>query len=189
MSATQEADTGTNYSPAPLGLLSPVLVEPVDRPRPIGRVPLRRLIIPKAISATADAAFLLLAMGLAYTVGRVGSRSSTLSRDDYVVVALVSLPMWLLVFARYGLYASRRISGRLQEFRAIFHASVVGVALLAIGAYAFDLNVARRWVVLTLVFAVTFVWLEREFMRGAGVDSGDDHQQRCGADAAHEGSR
>jgi hypothetical protein len=46
-------------------------------------------------------------MGLAYNVGRIGSLSSTLSQNDYVLVALVSLPMWLLVFARYGLYASR----------------------------------------------------------------------------------
>jgi len=165
MSATQEVDTGTDYARMPTGLLSPVPVEPIDRPRQAGRVPLRRLIIPKAVSAAADAAFLLLAMGLAYNVGRIGSLSSTLSQNDYVLVALVSLPMWLLVFARYGLYASRRISGRLQEFRAIFHAIVVGVALLAIGAYAFDLNVSRRWVVLTFVFAVALVWLERELVR------------------------
>ena len=104
-------------------------------------------------------------MGLAYNVGRVGPLSSTLSQGDYLAVALVSLPMWLLVFARYGLYASRRISGRLQEFRAIFHAIVVGVALLAIGAYAFDLNVSRRWVVLTFVFGVPLVWFERELVR------------------------
>ena len=101
MSATQEADTGTDYAPMPLGLLSPLPVEPIDRPRQAGRVPLRRLIIPKAVSAAADAAFLLLAMGLAYNVGRVGSLSSTLSQNDYLLVALISLPMWLLVFARY----------------------------------------------------------------------------------------
>ena len=104
-------------------------------------------------------------MGLAYNVGRIGSLSSTLSQNDYVLVALVSLPMWLLVFARYGLYASRRISGRLQEFRAIFHTIVVGVALLGDRGVRVDLNVSRRWVVLTFVFAVALVWLERELVR------------------------
>ena len=80
MSAMQEAETEPGYAPTALDLLSPVHIGPIDRPRLAGRVPLRRLIIPKAVSAIADASFLLLAMGLAYNVGRP-TRSRATSND------------------------------------------------------------------------------------------------------------
>ena len=122
------------------------------RPRPssrstgreqAGRVPLRRLIIPKAVSVAADAACLLLAMGLAYNVGRIGSLSSTLSQNDYVLVALVSLPMWLLVFARYGLYASRGSpAGCRSSVRSSTRSSSASRAARDRGVRV-DLNVSR----------------------------------------------
>jgi exopolysaccharide biosynthesis polyprenyl glycosylphosphotransferase len=127
---------------------------------------LRRLVVPKLATGAADVGALALAMFLAYELGRVGSLPSPLTAGDYVVVGVVSLPAWLMVFARYGLYAARRITGRLQEFRAVFHAIVVGSALLAIGAYAFDLEVARRWVLLTFGLALVLVSIEREIVRG-----------------------
>ena len=71
----------------------------------------------------------------------------------------------MLVFARYGLYTSRRIAGPLQEFRGVFHALVIGIALLALTAYALDLDVARRWIPLTFVFALPLITLERSLVR------------------------
>jgi exopolysaccharide biosynthesis polyprenyl glycosylphosphotransferase len=123
------------------------------------------MVAPKALNALGDATALLLAMVAAYRVGDVGSLESSITTSDYALLALVAVPLWLLVFARYGLYASRRITGRIQEFRAVFHAVALGTGLMTIGAYVFELDVARRWVLLTFVFALAFVGAEREGAR------------------------
>ncbi len=125
----------------------------------------RRTATAKAAMALADAAALALAMFIAYQVGEVASIGSSLHAADYVIAACAAIPVWLLVFARYGLYASRRVSTRLQEFRGLFHALVIGTALLAVGAYLLETQIARRWVLLTLLLAGPIVVCEREITR------------------------
>jgi exopolysaccharide biosynthesis polyprenyl glycosylphosphotransferase len=165
MSATQDATTSEALTPTRLGVTPPVQLMTVEPRRRAPRVRLRRLLVPKTIAAFADAAFLMLAMLAAYPLSGAGDQASNLSRADYALISLVSIPVWILVFARYGLYAARRVAGRLQEFRTIFHAVVVGVALLAVGAYAFDLNVSRGWVLTTFFVALLSVCFERELVR------------------------
>ena len=137
---------------------------PVDPRRNAGNF--RRVACAKASVALADAlALALLAMVVAYEVGGISTLTGAPHAGEYVLVCLVVLRLWLLVFARYGLYTTRRVVGRLQESRAVFHAVAVGSAVLAISAYMFQTDVARRWVVLTFVFGLAFVLLERDGSR------------------------
>ncbi|MGH8978685.1 MAG: sugar transferase [Acidimicrobiia bacterium] len=164
MSATQDARTGKSFATAPLELVSPVQLAPVVRNRVV-RPQWRHIVVPKLLSAFADAVALGAAMFVAYSLSGFADEPRELTRTEVVVVASLGVAAWLLVFARYGLYTARRVSGRLQESRGIFHAIVLGAAMLAVGAYAFDLSISRDWLLLTAIFALVFVWLERELVR------------------------
>jgi exopolysaccharide biosynthesis polyprenyl glycosylphosphotransferase len=125
----------------------------------------RRVLLPKLILGAADLLAVVTAMYLAYRIGRVGSLPSPVTAGDYVMLTLVTLPAWSVLFARYGLYASRRITGRLREFSAVFHAVFAASAIVAVAAYSVKLDVARRWVLFTFLFALVAVYLEREVAR------------------------
>ncbi|MCU1428501.1 MAG: putative undecaprenyl-phosphate glycosylphosphotransferase [Actinomycetia bacterium] len=124
----------------------------------------RRSFVPKAASSATDSIAIAIAMLLAYVLGDVASVPGQ-SRDNYLLFALCSIPAWLVVFARYGLYSSRRITSRTQEYRQVFHAVVVAVAVMMLAAYAIQVNVARRWLLLTFCFALAFVAADREATR------------------------
>jgi exopolysaccharide biosynthesis polyprenyl glycosylphosphotransferase len=165
MSATQDATTGTAFPTPALELVTPDQIAPVERQRVVHRPPFRQLVVPKLASAFADALALGGAMFLAYTISGFAAEPNEVTTGDGIALAAFSLAAWLLVFARYGLYTARRVSGRLQESRGIFHGVVLGAALVAVGAYAFDLSISREWLLLTTAFALAFVWLERELVR------------------------
>src|SRR5689334_7149152 len=109
----------------------------------------RRRYVPKAASAVCDSVAIAAAMLLAYVAGGVSSIKPLQHDANYFQLALLSIPIWIVVFARYGLYSSRRITSRTQEYRQVFHGVVVAVALMTMFAYVFQTNVARRWLLLT----------------------------------------
>jgi exopolysaccharide biosynthesis polyprenyl glycosylphosphotransferase len=125
----------------------------------------RRRAVPKAASAITDSAAILLAMAIAYRLSEASVVVPRNAESNYLLLAVASLPGWLLVFAKYGLYSSRRITSRTQEYRQVFHAVGVAVALMTLVAYALKIDVARRWLVLTFVFALIIVALDRELTR------------------------
>jgi exopolysaccharide biosynthesis polyprenyl glycosylphosphotransferase len=134
-------------------------------PSPNARYRLRRRIVPKTASAVADTVAITLGMALAYKLSEASVVVPQRDQVNYLVLALVSVPGWLLVFAKYGLYSSRRITSRTQEYRLVFHAVGVAVALMTLFAYALKVDVARRWLLLTFVFALALVLLDRELTR------------------------
>jgi exopolysaccharide biosynthesis polyprenyl glycosylphosphotransferase len=125
----------------------------------------RQRALPKLASALADAVAVVLAMAVAYRLSETSTVVPRTAEPRYLVLALASLPGWLAVFAKYGLYSSRRITSRTQEYRLVFHAVGVAVAVMAIVAYTLKIDVARRWLVLTFVFALVLVALDRELTR------------------------
>jgi exopolysaccharide biosynthesis polyprenyl glycosylphosphotransferase len=58
-----------------------------------------------------------------------------------------------------------RITSRAQEYRQIFHAIVVCITATSLMDYAFDVHLARRWVLLTWVFSLILVSIDREVSR------------------------
>jgi exopolysaccharide biosynthesis polyprenyl glycosylphosphotransferase len=141
-----------------------VVIAPNEAPE-LARTGWRRRAIPKIASGFADLVAIALAMGVAYVLGDVRALQSTSARDNYLVVALLSLPVWIAVFTKYGLYSSRRITSRTQEYRLVFHAVVVAVALMTLVAYALQITVARRWLLMTFGFALVSVAIDRELTR------------------------
>ncbi len=129
------------------------------------RTPWRRAYFPKAASGLADSVAILAAMLLAYVLGDVAEVHGSQPAHRYLLFAVGSVPVWLAVFARYGLYSSRRITSRTQEYRQVFHAVVVAVALMTLGAYSLQVTVARRWLLLTFAFSLAFVASDREATR------------------------
>jgi exopolysaccharide biosynthesis polyprenyl glycosylphosphotransferase len=117
----------------------------------------------KAALVVVDALAVALAMAVAYAAGAVQHLPP--SRRAYLALGAAAIPWFLVVFARYGLYASRRVSTRAQECARIFHAVAFGVAGLVIASYASEVRAARRWLLLTFVFAFVFVVAEREVAR------------------------
>jgi exopolysaccharide biosynthesis polyprenyl glycosylphosphotransferase len=82
-----------------------------------------------------------------------------------LVVALVSLPIWLFVFTRYRLYWTRAIESRLSELHRVVNAVVVSVAAMATASVMLKLDVARAWLLLTLICVPVVVMVEREILR------------------------
>ena len=121
--------------------------------------------IPKLATAGFDSLAIALAMLAAYRFGDVSSSHDTMSGGAYVAFGAVVIPVWLAVFARYGLYTLRRITSRAQEYRQVFHAVVFCIAATALVDYASDVNLTRRWVLLTFFFSLLLVAADREVSR------------------------
>ncbi len=146
------------------------LVEPVARPnavREIARKATRahHRKLPKVASAAFDSIAIALAMWAAYQLAGVASSGDTMSGNAYIAFAAVLIPLWIAVFARYGLYTLRRITSRAQEYHQVFHAVVFCIAATALVDYGSDVNVTRQWVLLTWVFSLVLVGADREVSR------------------------
>ncbi|MDQ4145689.1 MAG: sugar transferase [Actinomycetota bacterium] len=105
-------------------------------------------------------------MIVSYVV-RVGWLSMRDEHPDasHLLLGVVTLPVWILLFSRYRLYASRFVTSRLEEFGRLFHAS--GASVLAVAAIAFMLKlpVSRAWLTLSFVAAVILLTVERDLVR------------------------
>ena len=125
----------------------------------------RRRWVPKIASGSLDVVAVFVAMMAAYRLGDAAAGADAPSANGYLLFGLAMLPIWLAIFARYGLYTLSRITSRAQEYRQLFHAVVVGIVATSLADYAFNLHLARRWVALTWVFALILVSADREVSR------------------------
>ena len=69
--------------------------------------------------------------------------------ENFVIFSCMLL-VWHLVFSVFGIYTSRRLSGRWQEMRDIVKASTVGTLAIMLGAAIFHVRM------ITFVFAAAF---------------------------------
>ncbi len=120
----------------------------------------------KAVLVGVDAAAVVAAMVVAF-----GLRSMLPGNDivdahsHHLLVGTLSLPLWLGLFARYGLYRANKVADRRAELRRVVHAVGASVAAMALVAFVAALHVARGWLVLTFVVGVLIVSAEREVVR------------------------
>jgi len=121
--------------------------------------------IPKVASATTDAVAIGLAMWAASRFDAAYSSASGPSSLGYAVFGLALIPIWLAIFAKYGMYTLSRITSRAQEYRQLFHGIVICIAATSLVDYAINVHVARAWVGLTWIFALVFVSVDREVSR------------------------
>jgi exopolysaccharide biosynthesis polyprenyl glycosylphosphotransferase len=79
--------------------------------------------------------------------------------------ALVSLPMWPILYAHQGLYQARRISRRLEEARRIVNSVLAGMLVLAGISVLLQEELSRSWLVVVAICLTATMVLERELVR------------------------
>lgn len=79
--------------------------------------------------------------------------------------AVLSLPVWPIVYAHQSLYQARRVASRLEEFRRLVNACLAGALLTAALAFVLGDTLSRGWLGLALLFVLVTVALEREVAR------------------------
>ncbi len=147
---------------------APVREQPTaasDLPTLFSPAPRRRW-LPKLYIMAADVAAIVMAMALAYTLrSALRGWDATDWNSRHLLLGALSLPLWIGVFAHYGLYTARFLASRLDEFGRIIHA--VGTSVLAMVAVAFmlQLYVSRSWLVCIFPLAVMVLTAEREAVR------------------------
>jgi exopolysaccharide biosynthesis polyprenyl glycosylphosphotransferase len=83
----------------------------------------------------------------------------------YALMTALSLPCWLAMFERQGLYRARYVSQRIDEFRRVVAASATALlATMAIG-FAIDTPASKGWLVFGSIVAVVLVMAAREAVR------------------------
>jgi exopolysaccharide biosynthesis polyprenyl glycosylphosphotransferase len=81
------------------------------------------------------------------------------------ITAAVSLPVWLIIFARYKLYSAAAISSRTAEFGRITHAVAAAAAGTGLVALVLNASISRAWLFLTFPVALLMVVIERSIVR------------------------
>ena len=122
----------------------------------------------KSSTVVADLAAIALAMTIA-----VHFRGVMVDRDPSIIPArtallgLVSLPIWVAVFARYRLYSSRHIASRLQEFRLLVNGVAFSVLGMASASFLLQIPVDRGWLAVVFFTSLLLLTSERELVRRA----------------------
>jgi exopolysaccharide biosynthesis polyprenyl glycosylphosphotransferase len=123
---------------------------------------------PRVALISADLLCVAAAMFVAYLLhGVVAGPEPSERIEGYLGIAVVSLPLWFAAFHGSHLYSSRHVSSAVREFVSIFHGVVGGALLATVVAFMFKEPVARSWLVLSGLFALVFVGVERLAARKA----------------------
>jgi FlaA1/EpsC-like NDP-sugar epimerase len=120
--------------------------------------------IAKLAVAGADAVAVAVAMFLAALV-RHAMFDEPEALGPVLVVAVVALPVWLGVFARYKLYTAAAVTSFTAELRRILHAVAAASAGTGLVSVVFAQQISRVWLLCTMFFALGTVVIERTIVR------------------------
>ncbi|MBS1838038.1 MAG: sugar transferase [Actinobacteria bacterium] len=81
--------------------------------------------------------------------------------------ALLSLPIWPILFAHQGLYHARRVARRLEEVRRIVNSVLAGLLVLAGISVLLGEPLSRGWLVAVAISVTVALIGERELVRRA----------------------
>ena len=140
----------------------PTMVAALGAPVPAGARPAW---MPKAILIGADAlALVLTAVVTTYLLRRWDPQSGA-SDAQLLVATLVTLPVWLGLFAKQRLYNTRFIGRRIDEFRRIVNASLLGTLSVSLAGALANVLLRRSGLVILAVTAIVTITTEREIAR------------------------
>lgn len=92
-----------------------------------------------------------------------------LSQPFYVRLALISIPMWLGIFALYRMYSPDNLFGGLQEYANVFNgctAGLVGLILYSFLDRGIEQDISRGWLALVWLFSViSLTWTRFGYRR------------------------
>jgi exopolysaccharide biosynthesis polyprenyl glycosylphosphotransferase len=83
---------------------------------------------------------------------------------DYLTGIAAAAVLWVAVFHGFGLYTPHNLSG-LEEFRRAISAVGIGILLVVLLTFWFDIYLSRSWIALTLVITVVLEVVARRFVR------------------------
>src|SRR5215218_8004026 len=129
-----------------------------------GSRPLRPWML-KACMAAGDWVAILLATGVAIFLAPALRGRGLDTAREHLLLTVLSLPIWTVVFLRYGLYRTRHITDPLEEFRRVVHAVAASVLGLAAVGFLLRLWIARSWLLLFFASAVAVLSAERRLIR------------------------
>ncbi|MCB0978080.1 MAG: sugar transferase, partial [Acidimicrobiales bacterium] len=87
------------------------------------------------------------------------------SAEHLFWATIATLPIWLALFANQRLYNTRFIGRRIDEFRRIVNASVLGTVAVTVAANAANVLLRRGSVVVLAITACVLITIEREIAR------------------------
>lgn len=133
---------------------------------PMGRLRQQGSTGTKLLLITLDLGAICVAMALAFALRTdlpgADPRSAVV---EHLQLGVLSLPVWVVLFSHYKLYSARHVTSRLEELRRIVHAIGAGGLALSVIGFAFQLYVARGWLVISVLLALVLVLVEREIVR------------------------
>lgn len=118
-----------------------------------------------------DALVIILAYMLSwFIIFGDGKHYSKLSLGIYVTALLFILPVYIVFNAIFGLYASKRIRGRLREFSGIVKTNTLGVLIITMFLYFGSKNIylyhfSRRMVFIFYLLNIVALTIERNCLR------------------------
>ena len=113
-----------------------------------------------------DSVAIGLGMLLAYAISSAFDLFETSQeRSDSLLIGAVCLPVWLAIFSGYGLYKTRRVTARLDEFAGVVHATLASTVVMAAVSYLVPRSVSRAWLIISVAAVVAMCLIGREFVR------------------------
>ncbi len=85
----------------------------------------------------------------------------------YSTVVFLAIPLWIILFALYGLYNSDMLFGGVHEYAHVWHACTIGVMVLILFSFLFreDAELSRVWLVCVWLLAIGLITTERFLFR------------------------
>ena len=120
---------------------------------------------PKLLLITADAAALLLTALASSVMFKWWDPSAEHTSLQLWWAAVATLPIWLALFAKQRLYNTRFIGRRIDEFRRIVNASILGTLAVLVVANLGNVLLRRSSLLILAATSVVVVTAEREVAR------------------------
>lgn len=153
------ASEGVILRAAPdVGLLAPPPTESL-------RIPPRRDVVSSHLFNILSVVIDLVAVGVGYRLATDLARPSNFGELPAPSGIWLSIPLWLVVFAVYGLYDRPRLLAPSEEARRIFHAVTVTATGVLMVTFLTKMPVTRTWAALLWMSCLVCVSLGRISMR------------------------
>jgi len=98
----------------------------------------------------------------------VSTRADAASRQPFAVSGrwvLLTIPLWLVVFAAYGLYDRRELDAPSEEIRRLFHGITVSLVAIVMVTFFAKFAVSRGWIASLALFCTLTVAVGRFAVR------------------------
>jgi exopolysaccharide biosynthesis polyprenyl glycosylphosphotransferase len=115
----------------------------------------------KVVLVLSDVATVAVSITLATVVAAVAGDWTVAELRHEMVMAVATLPVWPLLFARQRLYAARFVTRLFDEIRRALGAVLMGSVTIVLMGWALQFEVPRLWLAFVTVFSMVGISAER----------------------------